>query len=133
METIYNKYNNFLMNIQINEYPKTIQDKVKYLLQDGKRLRPILCLVFSNVGSIGVSSISSICDSNVGNVGESNIGEKEKLIYTVASCIETIHCLSLVLDDLPEMDNDNIRRNKESFHIKYGIEYTNFFIYCLFI
>ena len=128
METIYNKYDNFLMNIQINEYPKAIQDKVKYLLQDGKRLRPILCLVFSNVGSIG--------DSNVGNVGDSNVGDsndkKEKLIYTVASCIETIHCLSLVLDDLPEMDNDSMRRGRSSFHSKFGTDYTNFFIYYMF-
>jgi hypothetical protein len=30
------------------------------------------------------------------------------------------------------MDNDTIRRDNDSFHIKYGIEYTNFFIYYMF-
>ena len=54
------------------------------------------------------------------------------IIYNIATCIEIIHSLSLVLDDLPEMDNDSIRRNNPSFHSKYGIDYTNFFIYYMF-
>lgn len=39
----------------------------------------------------------------------------------LALCVELIHTSSLILDDLPCMDNDSIRRNKESAHIKFGI------------
>ena len=102
------------MKKQLVEYPVNIQDKVEYCLQDGKRLRPILCIIFSGI------EINNDLDINT------------KIIYTIASLIEKIHCLSLVLDDLPEMDNDILRRGKQSFHSKYGVEYTNFFIYYMF-
>ena len=112
MENYYNRINDFIMKKQILEYPNTIQDKVEYFLKDGKRLRPILCILFSGL--------------------DTKEDEYTHIIYTVASCIEQIHCLSLVLDDLPEMDNDLFRRGKQSFHTKYGIDYTNFFIYYMF-
>ena len=38
----------------------------------------------------------------------------------LATSIELLHSYSLIHDDLPSMDNDNIRRGKESNHIKYG-------------
>lgn len=123
--TFYNEYftnfENFIMKTQLLEYPEEIQDKVSYLLQDGKRLRPILCLLFSGQTNNSMNSMNSM-----------NINEKDKIIYSIASSIETIHCLSLVLDDMPDMDNDNLRRDKQSFHSKYGVEYTNFFIYYIF-
>jgi geranylgeranyl pyrophosphate synthase len=115
MENYYNRINDFIMKIQILEYSNTIQDKVEYFLKDGKRLRPILCILFSGL-----------------DTKEAKEDEYTHIIYTVASCIEQIHCLSLVLDDLPEMDNDLFRRGKQSFHSKYGIDYTNFFIYYMF-
>jgi len=38
----------------------------------------------------------------------------------LATSIELLHSYSLIHDDLPSMDNDSIRRGKESNHIKYG-------------
>ena len=38
----------------------------------------------------------------------------------LATSIELLHSYSLIHDDLPSMDNDNVRRGKDSNHIKYG-------------
>ena len=38
----------------------------------------------------------------------------------LATSIELLHSYSSIHDDLPSMDNDNIRRGKDSNHIKYG-------------
>ena len=38
----------------------------------------------------------------------------------LATSVELLHSYSLIHDDLPSMDNDNIRRGKDSNHIKYG-------------
>lgn len=46
--------------------------------------------------------------------------------------IELVHCLSLVIDDLPEMDNDIERRGRPCFHVVYGLQKTNFFLYYMF-
>ena len=43
-----------------------------------------------------------------------------KILIRVGAAIECIHAYSLVHDDLPCMDDDNIRRGKPSTHIKYG-------------
>jgi len=125
--------NNYFINIEkfiykkhIYNYPIEIQDRVKYVLQNGKRLRPILCLIFSNVDN----TISN--EINYNEINNYNLKTNTDIIYTVALCIELLHALSLVLDDLPEMDNDLMRRDKPSFHIKYGTEYTNFFLYYMF-
>ena len=125
--------NNYFINIEkfiykkhIYNYPIELQDKVKYVLQNGKRLRPILCLIFSNI----VNTISNEIHYN--EINNYNLKTNTDIIYTVALCIELLHALSLVLDDLPEMDNDLMRRDKPSFHIKYGTEYTNFFLYYMF-
>ena len=124
MNNYFKKIEKFIFNNYINTYPNKLKDKFTYLIENGKRLRPILCILFSNIeyNKNNYSTITNITDNN----------SNYNIIYTIATCIEIIHSLSLVLDDLPEMDNDTIRRNKESFHIKYGIEYTNFFIYYMF-
>ena len=116
----------FIYKKHIYNYPIEIQDRVKYVLQNGKRLRPILCLIFSNVDN----TISN--EINYNEINNYNLKTNTDIIYTVALCIELLHALSLVLDDLPEMDNDLMRRDKPSFHIKYGTEYTNFFLYYMF-
>ena len=38
----------------------------------------------------------------------------------LATSIELLHSYSLIHDDLPSMDNDNMRRGKDSNHVKYG-------------
>ncbi len=45
---------------------------------------------------------------------------KNKDLMTLAASVETIHAYSLIHDDLPCMDDDNLRRGKPSTHIKFG-------------
>ena len=73
-------------------------EALKYPLEaGGKRLRPILtCLV---------------C--------ELFEGDYKKAIIPAIS-LELIHTYSLVHDDLPSMDNDNLRRGKPTAHVKFG-------------
>jgi len=65
-------------------------------LNGGKRFRALLCYA----------------------IGE--ISKTDKLILDyIASSVEFIHAYSLIHDDLPAMDNDDLRRGKPTCHIKY--------------
>lgn len=82
----------------VNEYAKTITSSMEYSLTiGGKRLRPVLLL--------------ASCDFAGGNI-------QEALPYGCA--IEYIHTYSLIHDDLPSMDNDDLRRGKPTNHKVYG-------------
>lgn len=78
-----------------------LQDAIKYtLLNGGKRIRGILCL----------ATYETIKD---------HINNKDDFIQdslTTACAIELIHTMSLIHDDLPCMDNDDLRRGKPSCH-----------------
>ncbi len=63
----------------------------------GKRLRPILMM--------------NVCKMCGGDVNE---------IIPFACAIEMIHTYSLIHDDLPAMDNDDLRRGMPTSHIKFG-------------
>ena len=79
-------------------YPKELWDAIKYsLLDGGKRFRGILC----------IAAYESIEPENLSLMDECLI---------VASSIEIIHAMSLIHDDLPCMDNDDLRRGKPSCH-----------------
>ena len=67
----------------------------------GKRIRPVLLLEFCRV-----------CGGDV----------EKALPFAVA--LEMIHTYSLIHDDLPCMDDDDMRRGKPSCHIRYGEEYA---------
>ncbi|MBE0432666.1 polyprenyl synthetase family protein [candidate division WOR-3 bacterium] len=73
-------------------------DIMYYSVDSGKRIRPIL-------------SIASY---------EANGGEDVESIMDVACGLELIHTYSLIHDDLPAMDDDDLRRGKPSLHKKYG-------------
>ncbi len=89
----------------LNEYTKfesTYQEEIykamRYsLFNGGKRLRPIITIKTFEIFS----------------------HEIEKVI-PYASAIEMIHTYSLIHDDLPAMDDDNIRRGKPTNHIVFG-------------
>ena len=51
--------------------------------------------------------------------------KKENLTILAAS-VEAIHAYSLIHDDLPCMDDDNLRRGKPSAHVKFGRVNCNF-------
>lgn len=81
---------------------KQVSDAMRYSIDSsGKRLRPILVMEF--------------CKACGGNV-------KDALPFACA--IEMIHTYSLIHDDLPCMDDDNMRRGKPSCHIAFGEEYA---------
>ncbi|MBQ4466777.1 MAG: polyprenyl synthetase family protein [Firmicutes bacterium] len=76
----------------------SLYDSMKYsLTAGGKRLRPVLLL--------------AACEFSGGNI-------KEALPYACA--IEYIHTYSLIHDDLPAMDNDDLRRGRPTNHKVYG-------------
>ncbi len=75
-----------------------LRDAMRYsLMAGGKRLRPILAIAAAE-----------------------SVGGNRKAVLPFASAIELIHTYSLVHDDLPAMDNDNLRRGKPTSHIVYG-------------
>ena len=52
--------------------------------------------------------------------GKINKNISESSLITLASAVELIHTYSLIHDDLPSMDDDDLRRGRESNHIKFG-------------
>ncbi|MCD8116717.1 MAG: polyprenyl synthetase family protein [Oscillospiraceae bacterium] len=75
-----------------------LREAMRYsLLAGGKRIRPVLCLEFCR-----------IC------------GGDEARCMPVACGIEMLHTYSLIHDDLPCMDDDDLRRDQPSCHKKYG-------------
>jgi farnesyl diphosphate synthase len=73
--------------------PRLIEAMRHAALGGGKRLRPFL--VLESAGLFGVPSGAAL---------------------TTAAAIECVHCYSLVHDDLPAMDNDDVRRGKPTVH-----------------
>ena len=76
-----------------------IDQAMRYsVLSDSKTIRPALVLAS----------------------GKLNNNLTKNSLITLATAIELIHTYSLIHDDLPCMDDDDIRRGKESSHIKFG-------------
>ena len=86
-----------LLNESESHY-KSVIDSARYsLFAGGKRIRPVLLLEFYKL-----------------------FGKNDDCAYNFACAIEMIHTYSLIHDDLPCMDNDDMRRGKPSNHKKYG-------------
>lgn len=98
------KYYIGIINKKLGEYmsfPEAKQSRLyeamKYsLFAGGKRIRPILALEFS-----------AVC------------GGSEEKALPAACAIEMIHTFSLIHDDLPCMDNDDMRRGRASCHRRF--------------
>ncbi len=67
------------------------------LFAGGKRLRPILCMA-----------------------GADTVGGEARAVLPVACALELIHTYSLIHDDLPVMDDDDLRRGKPTNHKVFG-------------
>lgn len=77
---------------------KNLTDSMRYsVLGGGKRIRPYLAYVFCK--ALG--------------------GDTEK-VMPLASAMEMTHCASLIHDDLPVMDNDDLRRGRPTNHKVFG-------------
>jgi len=80
------------------ERPESLREAMRYsLLAGGKRLRPILCLAACELA-----------------------GGDSELAMPTAVALEMIHTMSLIHDDLPAMDNDDLRRGRPTNHKVYG-------------
>jgi farnesyl diphosphate synthase len=67
------------------------------IMAGGKRLRPFLLITSASLFNVS-----------------------RKSAVRAAAAIEMVHTYSLVHDDLPAMDNDDLRRGKPTCHVKYG-------------
>lgn len=82
-----------------DQFPEKLSTSMRYsLLAGGKRIRPILLLAASQM--LGVSMDEAIVP---------------------ACAVEMIHTYSLIHDDLPGMDDDDVRRGKPTSHKVFGI------------
>ncbi|NLB22068.1 MAG: polyprenyl synthetase family protein [Clostridium sp.] len=78
--------------------PAMLKEAMTYsLLAGGKRFRPLLVLASAELA-----------------------GLDEEIILPMACAMEMIHTYSLIHDDLPAMDNDNLRRGKPTSHKMFG-------------
>ncbi|KAG6416796.1 hypothetical protein SASPL_124236 [Salvia splendens] len=78
--------------------PRLVHEAMRYsLLAGGKRVRPILCL--------------AACEL---------VGGPEAAAMPSACAVEMVHTMSLIHDDLPCMDNDDLRRGKPTSHKAFG-------------
>jgi geranylgeranyl diphosphate synthase, type II len=68
------------------------------LLAGGKRIRPVLALATADA-----------------------VGEDHDRVLPLAAAIELIHTYSLIHDDLPAMDDDDLRRGQPTCHVRYGV------------
>ncbi|MGH9613697.1 MAG: polyprenyl synthetase family protein [Bryobacteraceae bacterium] len=79
-------------------HPKTIHKAMRYsLFAGGKRIRPMLCIAAAN----------AVSDSAAG-------------VESAACTLELIHTYSLIHDDLPALDNDDLRRGRPTCHKVFG-------------
>jgi geranylgeranyl diphosphate synthase, type II len=75
-----------------------LEEAMRYsLLAGGKRVRPVLALATARA-----------------------LGTDPERFLPVACAIELIHTYSLIHDDLPAMDDDELRRGQPTSHVKYG-------------
>ena len=80
-----------------NQVPQKLHQAMRYVALDGgKRLRPMLVLAAAELGE---------ADQNA--------------VELAMAAVELVHVYSLVHDDMPEMDNDSLRRGKPTCHVKY--------------
>jgi len=77
--------------------PGSLKEAIRYcLLAPGKRLRPVLCLM--------------ACEA-VGGTPEDAMAS--------SMALEMMHCYSLIHDDLPAMDDDDLRRGRPTCHVQF--------------
>jgi len=92
----YIKKINNVLDLELELYTKSeFKEPLKYALDGGKRIRPIILLMASEcVGKIDDNTLAAAC------------------------AIEFLHTESVIHDDI--IDNETLRRQKDPFHIKYG-------------
>jgi len=90
----------YLRQMRFSEEPLTagLEEAMRYsLLAGGKRIRPVLSLATARA-----------------------LGRPHREVLPLAGSIELIHTYSLIHDDLPAMDDDELRRGQPTCHVKFG-------------
>jgi geranylgeranyl diphosphate synthase, type II len=91
--------------------PGAVAEPVRYAVgAGGKRLRPILC----------VAAYAAVRSAGETQGGRRARVEVAPAVYDIAASLELIHSYSLVHDDLPCMDDDDVRRGRPSTHRAFG-------------
>lgn len=94
----FDRFEKYALNLIEPKSGTVIEEAMLYsLMAGGKRLRPMLLLAVLKA-----------------------YGKNLRQGYPVAAALEYIHTYSLIHDDLPAMDNDDLRRGKPTSHIKYS-------------
>ena len=99
LKQVQDRINQFLANQfeEIDSYNAPLCDAMKYgLLLGGKRVRPFLVYATGKM-----------------------LGAEIPALDYAAAAIESIHAYSLIHDDLPAMDNDELRRGQPTCHIAF--------------
>lgn len=90
------------------DVPAVVAEPIRYALDaGGKRLRPLLCIAAYRAVRMHCAGGEEVVDAPEG-------------LYAIASAIELIHTYSLVHDDLPCMDDDDLRRGRPTTHRAFG-------------
>jgi geranylgeranyl diphosphate synthase, type II len=90
----------YLARLRFSSIPDTrgLDEAMRYsLLAGGKRIRPVLALATAR-----------------------SLGIEPESVVPAAAAIELIHTYSLIHDDLPAMDDDELRRGRPTSHVVYG-------------
>jgi geranylgeranyl diphosphate synthase type II len=90
----------YLAELRFAEEPAAagLEEAMRYsLLAGGKRIRPVLALATARA-----------------------TGRDPREVLPFAAALELIHTYSLIHDDLPAMDDDDLRRGRPTCHVKYG-------------
>ena len=86
------------------QYPSSIHKAMRHsVFAGGKRLRPILCIEAARMVFRGKV-----------------IGDLPAGVEELGSALEMLHTYSLIHDDLPALDNDDLRRGKPTCHVVFG-------------
>jgi geranylgeranyl diphosphate synthase type II len=99
-EDLRRQVEDYLATLEFAEGPATagLDEAMRYsLLAGGKRIRPVLCLATAR-----------------------SAGSDPADVLPAAAAIELIHTYSLIHDDLPAMDDDELRRGRPTSHVVHG-------------
>jgi geranylgeranyl pyrophosphate synthase len=97
--SLFDNRSSLYCSLKNTELSAALNEAINYsLLSGGKRVRPLL--VYAAAEAITGKNLITDLDS-------------------IAAAIECIHCYSLIHDDLPAMDDDDLRRGQPTNHIKF--------------
>ena len=98
LQSCRGRVDRYLLDLLEKLPPGRLRDAMAYsLLDGGKRVRPALCYAAAEI-----------------------YGPATALVDQASAAVELIHAYSLIHDDLPAMDDDQLRRGKPTCHVAFG-------------